>query len=657
MFITNSHLSKFTMWVLALVALFGASLAVTNTAKADVNNNGQSTVTSLSTSNVQSTINENEQQNDQIHTNSTSQKYEPVKEDQLSTSVTNNTEQKPRAPTNSDEGQQGRMPSESKITASRGSKVDVNVTNAKVSTKEISGGGTTQFSFDFSVPNSAKSGDSTIISLPDELNFTRNQSFNVYAPDGVTIVTNAVIDKDAKTLTMTYTDYVDTHDDVSGHINMQVMADTEKVKKNIVLPATILVNEKTITVDSNGIKYEIGKGDADIDFWKYGWIDYDKNEINYEIRINTSNSSRANVVIKDILHSAGMSYEQGSITIATGTWGKDSHNNWSMSNYKDVTNKYTPVFDGSSFSVNLGNITQGFSISYKVKPSYKLVNGEQIKNSSSYSFSNQKTIEYNNIVYYQETNGTANGYNYSLQIQKTDESGNPLAGATFKVVRQSTGKIMGTITTDSTGKGTIYGLLRDNYELKETSAPEGYQLADTVVVTPKDFNSQGVTAKVVDKLAKTSVSGTKTWNDNNNQDGIRPGAITVNLLADGTQVASKTVTASDNWKYSFDNLPEYANGKKITYTVSEAAVDGYTTKISGYDIINTHIPVIPETPQTPNGGNQNTPKYVQENNVNNDTKDTNRLPQTGNASSVEMIVLGLLALLVTFSLAFMVLHY
>lgn len=656
MFITNSHLSKFMMRI-ALVALFGASLAVTNTAKADVNNNGQSTVTSLSTSNVQSTINENEQQNDQIHTNSTSQKYEPVKEDQLSTSVTNNTEQKPRAPTNSDEGQQGRMPSESKITASRGSKVDVNVTNAKVSTKWISGGGTTEFSFDFSVPNSAKSGDSTIISLPDELNFTRNQSFNVYAPDGVTIVTNAVIDKDAKTLTMTYTDYVDTHDDVSGHINMQVMADTEKVKKNIVLPATILVNEKTITVDSNGIKYEIGKGDADIDFWKYGWIDYDKNEINYEIRINTSNSSRANVVIKDILHSAGMSYEQGSITIATGTWGKDSHNNWSMSNYKDVTNKYTPVFDGSSFSVNLGNITQGFSISYKVKPSYKLVNGEQIKNSSSYSFSNQKTIEYNNIVYYQETNGTANGYNYSLQIQKTDESGNPLAGATFKVVRQSTGKIMGTITTDSTGKGTIYGLLRDNYELKETSAPEGYQLADTVVVTPKDFNSQGVTAKVVDKLAKTSVSGTKTWNDNNNQDGIRPGAITVNLLADGTQVASKTVTASDNWKYSFDNLPEYANGKKITYTVSEAAVDGYTTKISGYDIINTHIPVIPETPQTPNGGNQNTPKYVQENNVNNDTKDTNRLPQTGNASSVEMIVLGLLALLVTFSLAFMVLHY
>ncbi|MYV17571.1 collagen binding domain-containing protein, partial [Furfurilactobacillus milii] len=51
-----------------------------------------------------------------------------------------------------------------------------------------------------------------------------------------------------------------------------------------------------------------------------------------------------------------------------------------------------------------------------------------------------------------------------------------------------------------------------------------------------------------------TISGTKTWRDNNNQDGIRPSSITVNLLANGQQVASKTVSASDNWQYSFDNL-------------------------------------------------------------------------------------------------------
>ena len=319
-------------------------------------------------------------------------------------------------------------------------------------------------------------------------------------------------------------------------------------------------------------------------------MDYDNNELIYRIVINTTNSKRNNVIIKDILNSAGVNYEQSSIKIATGTWVKDANNYWSLSHYKEVTEKYTPEFNGSSFSVNLGNINQGFSITYKVKPSHKLINGEQIKNSSSYSYNDHKMNEYTNTVYYQEANGTANGYNYSLTIKKVDESGNPLHGATFDVIRQSTGEVVGTITTDSSGQGTIYGLLRDSYQLKEVSAPKGYQLADTVIVTSTNFDSKGAVIKIIDKIEKTSVSGTKTWNDNNNQDGIRPSSITVNLLANGQQVASKKVSASDNWQYSFDNLAAYANGKKITYTVTEDAVAGYTSTVNGYNVINCHAP-------------------------------------------------------------------
>ena len=319
-------------------------------------------------------------------------------------------------------------------------------------------------------------------------------------------------------------------------------------------------------------------------------MDYDNNELIYRIVINTTNSKRNNVIIKDILNSAGVNYEQSSIKIATGTWVKDANNYWSLSNYKEVTEKYTPEFNGSSFSVNLGNINQGFSITYKVKPSHKLINGEQIKNSSSYLYNNHKMNEYTNTVYYQEANGTANGYNYSLTIKKVDESGNPLHGAIFDVIRQSTGEVVGTITTDSSGQGTIYGLLRDSYQLKEVSAPKGYQLADTVIVTSTNFDSKGAVIKIIDKMEKTSVSGKKTWNDNNNQDGIRPSSITVNLLANGQQVASKTVSASDNWQYSFDNLAAYANGKKITYTVTEDAVAGYTSTVDGDNVTNNHTP-------------------------------------------------------------------
>ena len=561
----------------------------------------------------------NQQEESQISTvNSNTTDNTSSSDDQTSQKQVTNTEAQPRAPTDNNQPVQedrnhisnsqystsngetntNQGPSVNSISKNnsspsaynKGTSVDITITNQRSSTKEISGGGTTEFSFDFSVPNSVRSGDYTTISLPNELDFTRDQSFNVYAPDGTTTVASAIINKEKKTLVLTYTDYVDTHDDVTGHINMQIMADTEKVKKDTILPATIKINGNVVTIDSTGISYKVNKGDSNIDFYKYGWMDYDNNELIYRIVINTTNSKRNNVIIKDILNSAGVNYEQSSIKIATGTWVKDANNYWSLSNYKEVTEKYTPEFNGSSFSVDLGNINQGFSITYKVKPSHKLINGEQIKNSSSYSYNDHKMNEYTNTVYYQEANGTANGYNYSLTIKKVDESGDPLHGAIFDVIRQSTGEVVGTITTDSSGQGTIYGLLRDSYQLKEVRAPKGYQLADTVIVTSTNFDSKGAVIKIIDKMEKTSVSGTKTWNDNNNQDGIRPSSITVNLLANGRQVASKTVSASDNWQYSFDNLAAYANGQKITYTVTEDAVAGYTSTVDGYNVTNNHTP-------------------------------------------------------------------
>ena len=171
--------------------------------------------------------------------------------------------------------------------------------------------------------------------------------------------------------------------------------------------------------------------------------------------------------------------------------------------------------------------------------------------------------------------------------------------------------------------------------------------------------------------ATVKVSGTKTWNDNNNQDGIRPSSITVNLLANGRQVASKTVSASDNWHYSFDNLAAYANGQKITYTVTENAVAGYTSTIDGYNITNTHNPTTPKKPQVPNNpttpkkpqvpNNPTTPKEPQVPNNGNKVipkaytqgktyEKTGKLPQTGNESSMGMMLIGLVTLLLSLGL-------
>ena len=89
---------------------------------------------------------------------------------------------------------------------------------------------------------------------------------------------------------------------------------------------------------------------------------------------------------------------------------------------------------------------------------------------------------------------------------------------------------------------------------------------------------------------KVSVEGSKTWNDEENQDGKRPSSITVRLFADGTEVTSKIVTANDNWSWSFENLDKYKDGTEIVYTISEDAVTDYITVVDGYNITNTHTP-------------------------------------------------------------------
>ena len=88
----------------------------------------------------------------------------------------------------------------------------------------------------------------------------------------------------------------------------------------------------------------------------------------------------------------------------------------------------------------------------------------------------------------------------------------------------------------------------------------------------------------------TTVSGSKTWEDGDNQDGKRPASITVNLLADGQKVNTQTVGEAEGWSYNFTGLPVYKNGQRITYTVTEEAVPGYSTNLNGYNITNSYTP-------------------------------------------------------------------
>lgn len=151
----------------------------------------------------------------------------------------------------------------------------------------------------------------------------------------------------------------------------------------------------------------------------------------------------------------------------------------------------------------------------------------------------------------------------------------------------------------------------------------------------------------------TTVSGRKTWNDNDNQFNTRPESITVKLMQNGEKYAEKIVKADKkgNWTYRFDKLPKYdAEGKAYTYTIQEGKVPDYTTKINGYNLVNTYTG--PETPKTPSDPKKpqvplspkkpDTSKQSEDDNKNdaNHATTEKRLPKTNERSSYEWSILG-----------------
>ena len=70
----------------------------------------------------------------------------------------------------------------------------------------------------------------------------------------------------------------------------------------------------------------------------------------------------------------------------------------------------------------------------------------------------------------------------------------------------------------------------------------------------------------------TTITVTKVWNDNKNQDGIRSSEITISLKANGQKIGNATIKEENDWKYTFTNLPKYQDGKEINYTVEETNI-------------------------------------------------------------------------------------
>ena len=459
----------------------------------------------------------------------------------------------------------------------------------------------------FVLPNGrVKAGDQTVIQLGDDFKVFEIDTIDLLDPSGQKVAT-ATVDDQRKIITVTYTDYPERMANVTGKLRFFARVDHQVVKGQKTIDFTLKVNKDIISggkIDYKGINPGKYPPTPEV-FSKWGWTNsYDKLKLTYTLNINQGHTALHNIDIKDKLAFTDGKIKVDSVNIHTGTWKiSDGDGAYHLRNTTNVTKNYSPVVsaDGRSLTVHIGDLApeQGMTIRYDVYLDKVPAINTSYKNNATMTAKEIK--EQNKVadVLYQFLDGDFNGEKYSFTIHKKGENGQALAGAVFAVTADDTGEQVGTITTDENGVGTITGLIKQAYTVQEIQAPTGYVLSEEPIKISKDDfgNDLAISRDLVNQKEKTSVSGQKTWNDNDNQDGKRPSKITVDLLANGVKVASKKVKpdAAGTWAYHFDNLDVVDDaGKVIAYTVSEEPVEGYETTIEGTNITNTRTPEVTE---------------------------------------------------------------
>jgi len=464
-----------------------------------------------------------------------------------------------------------------------------------------------QVEANFVLPNGrVKAGDQTVIQLGDGFKVFETDTIDLLDPSGQKVAT-ASVDDQRKIITVTYTDYPERMANVTGKLRFFARVDHQVVKGQKTIDFTLKVNKDIISggkIDYKGVNPGKYPPTPEV-FSKWGWTNsYDKLKLTYTLNINQGHTALHNIDIKDKLAFTDGRIKVDSVNIHTGTWKiSDGDGAYHLRNTTNVTKNYSPVVsaDGRSLTVHIGDLApeQGMTIRYDVYFDKVQAINTSYKNNATMTAKEIK--EQNKVanVLYQFLDGDFNGEKYSFTIHKKGENGQALAGAIFAVTADDTGEQVGTIETDENGVGTITGLIKQAYTVQEIQAPTGYVLSEEPIKISKDDfgNDLAISRDLVNQKEKTSVSGQKTWNDNDNQDGKRPSKITVNLLANGVKVASKEVKpdATGTWAYHFDNLDVVDDaGNVIAYTVSEEPVEGYETTIEGTNITNTRTPEVTE---------------------------------------------------------------
>ena len=331
---------------------------------------------------------------------------------------------------------------------------------------------------------------------------------------------------------------------------------------------------------------------------------------------------------------------------AIATYGGDNQSSFTIKTDDPALADVLPRTDDETVELTLRETKapKGYILprndAYKVVITRKTTAPDNIRQGTTITYGitigkGEKTLAVTNQPDYDFEN-----YHHSVTVNKVSNTNSPLTGAVFTLYYEGRA-----ITTYSGGSFTISTQdtalqrylpspgQRITLKLRETTAPDGYQRSDAEydVVLSADSGTRwndgrtkminyvnyyitidgdkdtlrvenqptpttggggggGGDVPQVPPTPLTDITVTKVWVDDGNFNRVRPGAIDITLLADGSPVSAQpTWTKSgDTWTCTFKNLPRVDDsGKEITYTVDESPVEYYKKQVSGLTITNT----------------------------------------------------------------------
>lgn len=200
----------------------------------------------------------------------------------------------------------------------------------------------------------------------------------------------------------------------------------------------------------------------------------------------------------------------------------------------------------------------------------------------------------NALVNFQSVGGGATAVEAgSVEIVKVDGNDAPLSGVGFRLdkLAETTGEYIEykSGSTDNKGKLKFKHLPYGRYKIVETAPLEGYGAPEFEVgqdgsfeITGADehghrFKIRNVKDDKYNDESFTELTVEKVWVDDDDRAGKRPSEIAVELYQNGIAKQVVKLNEENEWKYTWDELPESENEKLFEYTVKEKGLfSGYT---------------------------------------------------------------------------------